>query len=190
MYRTSPTSMLLISLLVSLAMSGCISIKIVSVDEKTQLENQILGSFKALQQDLVLISSVRGEGRQDDAISPARREVIQAMMNRQFNLDDVVALKQKGVVGENNEGLLNFFETEQTRNDDEFRSFAVQIKEDENRDRSVIMKRVIAIDENLSQQDYPLVQKMMYKLNVEDTAPGARIQSPGGEWSNKDDYEE
>lgn len=181
-FRWTPLAALLILLALS---SACVSLKMVSVDEKTELENQILGSFGELQKDLVLVASVRGEGRNEKKIPPAHREALMAMMERQFNADDVADLKAAGTAGEGKDGLLKLFDTERTKNDRAYRDFAKNLVEQENRDRSVILQRVIDMNPNLSGKDLPVVRRMLYRLNAESSAPGTRIQAETGEWIAK-----
>lgn len=164
---------------------ACVTIQMVSVDQKTQLENQILGSFEALQDDLILIASVRGEGQQRTDLSPAKREALMAMMNRQFNLDDVNDLRARGVAGEKRDGLLVFLETDRTRQDSAFAAFARRIIEEENRDRGIIMNRVIAMNPSLGPEDLPTVRRMMHTLALESAPAGTLVESPNGGWSPK-----
>ncbi len=173
-----------------LPQSGCVRMKLVSVDEKTQLENQILGSFEQLQQDLVLVASVRDENGKTPEIPEAKREALVAMMNRQFNLDDVNQLKRDNVAGENNKGLLTFFATDRTRANAEYLAFAKRIIKEENRDRFVIMQRLISTTPSLTKADLPLIRQIFYTLNEAGSAPGTRIQTPDGEWTVKADMAE
>jgi len=169
-----------------LPLSGCINLKVIAVDQKTQLENQILGSFGELQKDLVLIQSVRGD-EEGTAIPAPQREALYAMMNRQFNADDVMALKIQGVAGEAKTGLLQFFETERTRNDAAFKAEAQRLIEEENHDRTVFMKRVIMVNPNLGEKDYPAVQNLFFRLNADSSPPGVLVQEENGEWKAKPD---
>ncbi len=170
---------------ITLATSGCISLKMVSVDEMTQLENQILGSFDELQKDMVMMASVRGEAHEKGKLPPAKREALMAMMNRQFNLDDIDDLKARGIAGEGRDGMLAYFDTERTRNDPQFTQQAKQLIKQENQDRMIILQRVININPNLSKKDLPDLQRMLYKLNVENSAPETKIQDADGNWSIK-----
>jgi len=181
----SKTAMLACIMCITILLNGCISLKIVSVDQKTQLENQILGSLQAMEGDLVMVASVRGAGEQNDRISKAHKEALMAMLNRQFNADDLLEMKNAGVVGEKNDGLLAYFETERTRNDAEFSELSKRIFEEENRDREIIMKRIIAMNDKLTMKEYPQVKKMMYMLNVQNSLEGHKIQDESGKWTVK-----
>lgn len=164
---------------------ACVETKIIMVDEKTQLENQILGSFEQMEKELVLVSSVRDALERADGVAPAQKEALLAMMNRRFNEDDVSQLKALGVFGEGRSGLLYFFENERTKNDAKFRSFARRIMKEENRDRTTIMRRIVSITPNLERGDYHIVEEFMYKLNLAASSPGVRVQNTEGQWVEK-----
>jgi hypothetical protein len=161
---------------------ACVSIKMISVDQKTQLENQILGSFEALQGDLVLIASVRGEGQTRPDLPPAKREALMAMMNRQFNLDDLNDLRRRGIAGEKQDGLLVMRDTDRTRGDSAYAQFARGIIDQENRDRTIIMNRVLSMNPSLTAADMPIVRSMMHKLAAESAPPGTPIEMENGQW--------
>ncbi len=178
-------ALLLIFIMLLISGTGCVSVKLVTVDKKTQLENQILGSFQQLQGDLVLVSSVRGEGESDTAISDLHKEALKAVLNRQFNHDDVTMFKEAGVFGEKNNGLLAYFKTERTANDAEFKELAQRILKEENRDREVIMKRVISLNDKLTMKEYPQVKNMMYMLSLQNSTVGHKVQLENGTWQTK-----
>lgn len=166
--------------MLALVATGCMNFKLIAVDRKTQLENQILGSFGELQKDLVLMQSVRGEGQDSAALPPAQREALQAMMNRQFNADDIAVLKAQGVAAETRSGLLVLRDTPRTERDADFKAEAKRLLDEENRDRQVFMKRVIAINPKLSEKDLPHVQSMLFRLNADGSAPGTLIEDDHG----------
>lgn len=177
--------LIVFGLLLLPGLSACVSLKVISVDQKTQLENQILGTFSDLQKDLVLIQSVRGEVQGEAPLPPAQREALLAMMNRQFNADDVAELKEAGIAGERKDGLLEFFATDKTRASAAFEASAKRVIDEENHDRTVFIKRVIALNPNLSEKDSVAVAEMLYRLNVEGSPDGTRMQNADGAWVTK-----
>ena len=50
--------------------AGCVSLKPVVLDRKTQLENQILGAFQRLEDDLILASSPTEQGCPRGIVDP------------------------------------------------------------------------------------------------------------------------
>ena len=72
---------------------SCVSPTIQVVDERTALENQILGSFEELEQDISLLASVRSDDSPESGpalprFSDIRNQAIQARQTQQFNRDD------------------------------------------------------------------------------------------------------
>ena len=163
----------MILLLVSL--SSCISLKMLSVDRKTQLENQILGTFEQLDQDLLLVSSVRGASEDKARMTPEQREAAMSQMNRMFRKDDVDSVKADGVAGENKDGTLTFLPNQKTQKDAEYRDFANRTIAEENKDRKVIMNRVISMNVNLSKSDLPVIQEMFFALMVQNSPVGTKV---------------
>src|SRR5687768_18459876 len=72
--------------------------------QRTALENQVMGSYRELEDDLVLISSVRGETTGGKTVSTRQKKALDARQNQEFNRDDVDELKLKGLLGETNDG--------------------------------------------------------------------------------------
>jgi hypothetical protein len=165
-------------LFLTLEIAGCQSYVPVMMSTKTHLENQILGTFKRLERDLILASSVRGDSPAPK-LSPLQREAVEAMMSREFNRDDIDALKQEKILGEANTGLLVILkpptEVAQVKR---VRDLLAQ----ENRDRMVIIKRAIQLGKNLSPKDLPAVRRTFYRLNVQIARPGDKIQLLSGRW--------
>ncbi|MCC6747999.1 MAG: DUF1318 domain-containing protein [Deltaproteobacteria bacterium] len=158
--------------------SGCAVVKPVVLDKKTQLENQILGTFDRLEEELVLASSVRS-GAPRKALSPLEREALDALMSREFNRDDLDELKRQQVAGEGNDGLLVLLAppTEPAA-----LARAKELVERENRDRTVLLKRALQLGPELGDRDLPLLRRIFHRLNVQASQPGERVQEPDGRW--------
>lgn len=178
-----------VALMVSL--SACfgklVDVNVTVVDQKTALENQILGSYEELGNDMALLASVRsvdesGKLRSVPEIPPGKRKAIRAMQRKEFNRDDIANFKKIGCAGEGNDGLLVFFEVEQTRNDPKFKKFAQAIIQEENEDRLTTLSRIVATNENFSEGDLPKVQKISASLNRDNALPGEKLQQENGEW--------
>ena len=158
---------------------GCVSVKPVVLDRKTQLENQILGTFKRLEGELILASSVRGAGQTAKKLSPLEREALEAMMTREFNRDDIEELKTRSVVGEGRDGLLA------TRDMPAEAMEAARVKklvQEENNARLVLMRRVIQQSPDLSAKDLPELRRIFHRLNVQTARKGDWIQRSDGAW--------
>lgn len=179
--------------------SGCtlakVDVKVVS--ERTSLENQVLGSYNSLSEDLLLVASVRGvspTGKIESA--PARsqeqQDASRALETVAFHADDLENFKRLGWAGENRDGLITPFPRELPKSlTPELKAFASLYSEQEfqqvlsevNRAREVLMLRVIQTNENFSAQDLPAIRKVFAKLNRQNSAPGTRVQAEDGSWS-------
>ena len=176
-----------------LLLAGCgtlVGVDVTVVDQKTALENQILGSYEELGNEMLLLASVRSvdeEGKLKTVadIPPGKKQAIRAMQRQEFNRDDILNFKQTGVAGEGNAGLLVFFENQKTKQDTQFNSFVQAIIQEENQDRLTILNRTIATNEAFADGDLPKVQKIFASLNRDSAQPGEKIQQENGEWTVK-----
>ena len=162
-----------------------VDVNVTIVDQKTALENQILGSYEELGNDMLLLASVRSVDEEGNLktvteIPPGKREAIRAMQRQEFNRDDIQSFKQEGIAGEGQDGLLMFFENKRTKKDAQFRTFARAIIKEENEDRLAILRRIVATNENFSEGDLPKVQKIFAGLNSDNAKPGEKIQLANG----------
>ncbi|VAX31828.1 hypothetical protein MNBD_NITROSPINAE05-887 [hydrothermal vent metagenome] len=174
-------------------LSACgtlVGVDVTVVDQKTALENQILGSYEELGNDMLLLASVRsvdetGKLKTVAEIPSGKKRAIRAMQRQEFNRDDIQKFKQTGVAGEGNEGLLIFFENQKTKEDKQFNSFVQAIIKEENEDRLIILNRTIATNEAFSDGDLPKVQKIFASLNRDSAKNGEKIQQENGNWTVK-----
>jgi len=182
-----------VGLAVVLWLTACgklVDVDVTVIDQKTALENQILGSYEELGNDMLLLASVRSvdeEGKLKTVaeIPPGKREAIRAMQRQEFNRDDIQMFKQIGVAGEGNDGALIFFDNEKTLKDSKFKSFAQAIIKEENEDRLTILRRTIATNEAFAEGDLPKVRKIFASLNRDSAQPGEKIQLENGKWTVK-----
>ena len=147
------------------------------MDRKTQLENQILGSFPRLEPELLLASSVRGGLRGGQAAE--REALVQALMDREFNRDDIDELKREQVLGEGRDGLLVELKAPA---DPERARLARDLLREENRDRMLVMRHVIASNPRLGERDLAVVQRAFHRLNAGAARPGDLVQEADGRW--------
>jgi len=155
--------------------------------EKTALENQILGTYSQVQEDVWMVASVRTANPDSQVtISEEKRGVLLAIQNREFNKDDIDEFKRHGVVGENARGYLQIRPTERYNTDEDHRQLVDDIVAEENRDRKIIMSRIIAINPEIDPTDETEVESVFAKLNRENAQPGEWVQLPAGEWVRKE----
>ena len=181
-----------------LLLTGCTLAKVDVnvVSERTSLENQVLGSYNRLSEDLLLVASVRGvspTGKIDapPKQSPEQQDAIRALETVSFHADDLESFKRLGWVGENQEGLLTIFPRDLPKNlSVDLKSFAgfyteaefKQVIAEVNSARETLMLRVIQTNENFTTRDLPAVRKVFARINRQNSAPGSRVQEPDGSW--------
>ena len=189
-----------ISLLLGVALffTGCTLAKVDVnvVSERTSLENQVLGTYNSLSEDMLLVASVRGVSPTGKIDAPPRRTPEQADATRAletiaFHADDIETFKRFGWVGENQEGLLTPFTRVPPKvASEELKSFAANYSEAEfqqvvkevNQAREVLMMRVVQTNENFTSKDLPAIRKVFAKINRQNSAPGSKVQEADGRW--------
>src|SRR3990172_1918547 len=166
-------------------------VQVTLVDTRTALENQVLGSYKELNKEFVMIASVRSvdeKGIAEDRLkdmSASQREAMKAMQAREFNRDDVDDFKKSGCVGENNQGLLEILPCEKSKGDIKYDALLKDVAKEENESRMVIMKRVIIMNEGLNEQDITKIQKVFARMNHDAARPGEIVQKEDDSWGRK-----
>ena len=158
------------------------------VDERTALENQVLGSYQELNQEALLVASVRyidpkGKLVESPELAPGKKKAIRAIQRSSFNKDDIDRLKSLGILGENNQGGVTLLAPE--RVEDGQRAFVANLVKEEKSDREVIMRRVIETNEQLSDKDLPRVRRTFAALNRDKARVGEMVQLGNGKWIKK-----
>jgi uncharacterized protein YdbL (DUF1318 family) len=180
--------------------SGCTLAKVDVnvVSERTSLENQVLGTYNSLSEDMLLVASVRGVSptgkiETPPGHTPEQVDATRAMETIAFHADDVERFKALAWVGENQEGLLTAFSREIPKEASaELKLFAAnygeaefqQVVKEVNRSREILMMRVVQTNENFTSKDLPAIRKVFAKLNRQNSAPGSKVQEPDGRWSS------
>lgn len=180
----------LLCLVVAISAAPACTFKFDLTSQRTALENQVMGSYKELEDDLVLVSSVRAGDKTTAApLSEGQKRALLARQNQDFNRDDVDELKTKEIIGETKEGTIallppNLSQAVKVSGRDT--QLAKTLVEEENQDRSFIWQRIIASNENLSAKDLPDVKRTYAKMQREAASAGQWVQSEAGAWQRKD----
>lgn len=180
---------------VSLALSAVscarlLEVKVDVVDQRTALENQVLGSYQEIGGDLVLLASVRSidkEGRlvPTPPLPEGKKKAVRAMQRSLFNRDDIERFKAIGALGETSGGYLEFFDVPEFREDPEAENLARSVMEEENEDRKILYQRIVEINESFREGDLGKIEKIMAGLNRDSAKEGEWIQLDSGQWVQK-----
>jgi len=186
-----------ILILIILPLWGCTlaNINVEVMSERTALENQILGTYNAIDKEMLLLASVRGVDFMGNIKRPPKhskdyQEAVSAMQVIAFHSDDLQAFKQLGWIGENNQGMLTIFPMQKINVPNELKNFSENYSQNEfeyvisqlNQSRDAIYKRIIDLNENLSDKDLPKIKQISARLNAENARQGEKIQRIDGSW--------
>jgi len=155
--------------------------------EKTALENQVIGTYEKIEEETWVVASVRSNQAQGQRkISPEQKRVLDAVQNRKFNKDEISEYKQKGFIGENNQGLLELRPVLELNEDAELKKQVETLILEENQDREVVMNRVIEINPEAAKTEREKIFSIFAQMNRDNETPGNWIQMTSGEWVKKE----
>lgn len=178
--------------LTALTLAGCgrslFNVDFFIVGEQTSLEKQVLGTYGALGEDLLLYSSVRGVDEDGSLKTPppatdSQQAAFAAMRNREYNRDDINALLAAGVVGEANNGLLEWRDRDAAMPEGLTTEQMEQIVEEENRDREAVLGRLMDTVPGIDDSKRREVERIFAGLNREEAPGGTWVQGEDGSWS-------
>lgn len=152
--------------------------------EKTALENQILGEYNKVKEDAWMMASERGSGKVE--IPKDKKEIIEAIRNRDFNKDDVDEFKINGLIGEKPNGLIGIADSSallKLKEND--KRLLDKVFAEENRDRSIIIKRITEVNTDFQAAGKGEVEKAFYSMNLEESPKGTYYLNPKGIWEKK-----
>ena len=176
------------------ALTSC-SFNFELTSQKTALENQIMGSYKELDDEVLLSASVRGVGadgkkKETKIQSDAAKVALNAKQNQSFNRDDIDELKEKQILGELKGGDLGLLPKgvglvdAADPNDIKLAKFLIS---QENRDRDLIVKRIVSTNSALTEKDFGEAKKVYRKTILDESPLGTWIESDSGAWNRKSD---
>lgn len=171
-----------------LLLSGCaIRLpKITATGERTALENQIVGSYKMIEEESVMVASFRAATALDSAgFAGEKRRALEAFRRQRFNADDIAAFLKEQTVGERNDGLLEIRPSEKYQTDSTYRALVDMVVGQENEDRRLVMRRIIELHPEIDPQDRAKVGQVYARLKREAAPSGAWFQDEAGNWKRK-----
>lgn len=178
--------------LVALFLQGCgplLNLNIKVIGEQTSLENQVLGNYADLGNELLSYSSVRGVDPSGDLNPPpetteSQRLVFAALQNRRYNSDDLILLLRSKILGEGADGFV-------VQRSQDLKAVSLtqdqvdQLITEENADRNVLLERlqktIFSEAENQEQE----IRWIFATINQDAAPTGTPVQSRDGKWSTK-----
>ncbi len=176
--KTSP--MMFICMI--LILQGC-AFNFELTSQRTALENQVMGAYKELEDELVLSAAARGSG----TVGTANKPAVIAGQNQMYNIDEIQELKNAGLFGEGVDGYIK-----KINRKDPAASVPKVLLDNidalfqaENRDREVIWHHIIEENKNLSNSDLPNIRRTYAKVMQEKSLQGHWYQDESGVWVQK-----
>jgi hypothetical protein len=152
--------------------------------QRTALENQIMGSYMEIDDDLIVTRIDNDGSSSDKSQQGERRDNIalqRAIRNRAFNADDISELKDSAILGEDADGRVILIPKDhparQQATPEQLR-LAEAIIDEENRDRSLIWSNELAKLENSKNTDLIAIKQNFARQIYE--------SAPKGQWFYRD----
>jgi uncharacterized protein YdbL (DUF1318 family) len=155
--------------------------------EKTSLEKEILGTYSLMREDTWMAASTRAAVpvAGSSLMSPEKRRSLDALQQQAFNRDDVEEFKRKGWIGETNDGRLVPRAAADPGFIAEEKHFVEEIVAEENGDRTVILDRVVELNDALKRAVPADVAGVFAKMYQDNSPDGTWTQKPDGTWNRK-----
>jgi hypothetical protein len=171
---------------------GC-SFNFELTSQKTALENQVMGSYKELDDEVLMMASVRavdssGNLKKKKVQSDDAAKAIEAKQNQEFNRDDIDELKEKQILGEAKDGSIVVLPKDvglAAQTGKKILNFAGFLVAEENRDRKIVVDRIVKSHQDLTKDNFEEARKI-YRSNIINNSPvGTWIENPNGIWGQK-----
>ena len=162
--------------------------------ERTSLENQIMGTYREIREDVWLVSSsqtVEGLKISTSTNTNIKQEfsvdykVIKALETIEYDKEIIKEYKTKRYIGENNQGLLEYIENNTMESHPAEKQKLFENKNEVNDARQVLMLEVINKNENLTIDDFDQVKKTFADMYRKQALKNEWIQDSEGKWSGK-----
>jgi len=169
----------------------------IRVGERRSLEEQVLGAFDQVADEVYVLAGVRsvdpisGAPTAPPPMTQSEARALAAGRRMEFNRDDVLAFKREGLVGEGNDALLTAFPDAMARlaTEDPRRHALVQeVVREENEDRRTIMQRIVDTNPDLiGAEGLDQVRRILAARYRQEAEPGTMVQLPDGSWIARGD---
>ncbi len=156
--------------------------------DQIPLEQEILKIYGELEAeaDKWMTASTRAyKGDTDVKISADKKELYEAIQKQKYNRYDVDQYKRLGTIGENNRGLLEIRSLDAMSGDPAGLKRVKTIVDQENKDRKLIMKRIMKMKNSLKEAGAEAVYPIFAQIKQKDSPEGTWIQKEEGEWVRK-----
>lgn len=157
--------------------------------ERTVTERQVIGEYRELEEDAWIVSSAQtsvAHGRSQQMVVTGDEVLFRALKIREFHREKIMEYKEKGAIGEGNDGLLHYIQNSYYENRPERKKQLLTVIEEENRARKTIFKRSMsAVDEEVDDARMDAFARRFAEEQRSMAQKGEWIQSENGRWVKK-----
>ena len=127
-----------------------------------------------------MVASERGDGQ--IKITADRKEVVEAVRDREFLKDDINELKLKGYLGEIPSGLIEIVDLDKiSKLEKKDKDLINLLLKKENQARTLIMKRIIETDTKFKSSSKGVYQAF-FVMNLDDSPEKTFYKNKKGKW--------
>jgi hypothetical protein len=176
-------------------LGGLVGTQITVRGGQRSLEEQVLGSFDQVGQEVYVLAGVRsidpisGAPEAPPPMTQSQSAALAAGRRMEYNRDDVLSFKRQGIAGEANDGLLATFPDAVAKlqaNDPRRYRLLTDVVQQENEDRGVVMQRIVDTNPDLSgEQGLAQVRRILADRYRQEAEPGMKVQLTDGSWVTK-----
>ena len=176
-------------------LGGMVATEIEVEGGQRTVEEQVLGSFEHIGEEVYLLAGVRAIDPMTGAPSPPRpmtaseARALTARRRMEFNRDDILRFQREGYVGEGNLGLPAAFAErvdDLAESDPRRARLVLEVVEEESEDRLTVMQRIVDTMPELKGRDGLLAVRQILAARYRDEAePGTQVQLADGTWMTK-----
>lgn len=155
--------------------------------EKTALEKQVMGEYSKIKEDAWMVASERGDNSQIIIIPEDKKEVINAVRNREYIKDDINEFKEKGFFAEKRDGLI-----EKIIDSDIFDKLSKKEQKimekvfvEENLSREIIISRIYELKIDKKKYDKATIREAFFGMNLAQSPKGTYFRDKEGKLNKK-----
>lgn len=165
--------------------SGC-TFNFEITSQRTALENQVMGIYQELDDEVLLLSTMRGLKRNENSEQKVISDVLYHKQNQNFNKDDIEEMKDKGWVGEMRDGRLGVIDKHVVALKSESGLTLMRLLvSQENRDREAIWRHVLARTGRESKKGLEYVGRIFGDMQIAALSAGQWYEGEARTWRKK-----
>ncbi len=158
--------------------------------ERSLVESNIIGTYDEIEKDAWAIASVKTNMQTSEGLAGASvsdPQMFQAMKVMEFHSDDIRELKARGIVGENNQGYLQYLAqnaADTYEKDPDARKILFLMIDEENKARRTVFERSLVLSgvSSPSPVQIEAIGRKFSQERADNALEGDWLQNSSGTW--------